>query len=287
MKGTVMNAEREQGEGCVTKRRLSILAVMATAVTIVAWVVRPFGCVIHHPYSITKTFANITATLAFVALVTGAVAFERIIRSRGRLRGRIACVTSIIFAGLLCYSWLVRHRHPASIAIFSPVSSNLSRLGRAMLIYANDNDDELPDPNRWCDLLLEAGEVEAENLWAPKVAIRWPYWGAWPFGLGDWPPRDRPNLSTAKRSVMFWPRPRKGVSDFAMNMGCRTTSADPNTILLFESQPGWNQHGGPELLDFSRLDGKIACVLQVDTAPTVIRQGDQDKYNWGRSGGNK
>jgi len=286
-----MDVEQKESAESGGKRRLSILVVAATAITIVAWVVRPFGCVIHYPYSTTKTFANITATIAFVALVVGAVAFERIIRSRGRLRGRlrgrIACVISIVLAGLLCFSWLVRYRHPPSIAMFSPVSFNLCRLGRAMLMYADDNDDEFPDPNKWCDLLIEAGEVDPEDLWAPEVAIRWPYWGAWPFGLGDWPPRSRRNLPVARRSVMFRPRPRKGVSHFAMNTDCRTMSHDPNTILLFESRPGWNQHGGPESVDFSRLDGQRACVLQVDTAPTVIIREHLDKYNWGRDGGSK
>lgn len=282
-----MDVEQKESAGSGGKRRLSILAVLATVITIIAWIVRPFSTVIHYPYSITKTFANITGAIAFAALVVGAAGFERIIRSRGRLKGRTACVIPIVLAGLLCFSWLVRHRHPASFAIFSPASFNLCRLGRAMLMYADDNDDEFPDPNRWCDLLIEAGEVDPEELWAPEVAIRWPYWGAWPFGLGDWPPRSRRNLPFAKRSVMFWPRPRQGVSDLAMNVHCRSTSADPKTILLFESQPGWNQYGGRESVDFSRLDGQGARVLQVDTAPTVIIREHLDEYNWGRSGGGK
>ena len=53
---------------------------------------------------------------------------------------------------------------------------------------------------------------------------------------------------------------RSWISDYAMNPNC-TPDSPGGTVLLFESKPGWNQHGGPELFTFDNHDPKGGCVL--------------------------
>jgi hypothetical protein len=53
---------------------------------------------------------------------------------------------------------------------------------------------------------------------------------------------------------------REWVSDYAMNPNCEPNSPK-DTVLLFETKPGWNQHGGPELFNFDNHDPKGGCVL--------------------------
>jgi hypothetical protein len=60
------------------------------------------------------------------------------------------------------------------------------------------------------------------------------------------------------------------VSDYAMNSNCREGSPD-DMVFLFESQPGWNQHGGPELFTFDNHDPKGGCVLLNDGTVKFIR----------------
>jgi hypothetical protein len=50
------------------------------------------------------------------------------------------------------------------------------------------------------------------------------------------------------------------ISDYAMNSNCRDDSP-PDVVFLFESKPGWNQHGGPELFTFDNHDPKGGLVL--------------------------
>ncbi|MDI6448836.1 hypothetical protein [Anaerobaca lacustris] len=60
------------------------------------------------------------------------------------------------------------------------------------------------------------------------------------------------------------------ISDYAMNPNCRGDSPK-DMVFLFESRPGWNQHGGPELFAFDHHDPKGGCVLLNDGTVRFIR----------------
>ncbi len=62
---------------------------------------------------------------------------------------------------------------------------------------------------------------------------------------------------------------RPTVSDYAMNHACDPNS--PHTVLSFETRPGWNQHGGPELFTFDNHDPKGGCILPNDGTVKFIR----------------
>jgi hypothetical protein len=59
-------------------------------------------------------------------------------------------------------------------------------------------------------------------------------------------------------------------SYYAMNLDCKYDSP-PDTVLLFETKAGWNQHGGPELFTFDNHDPKGGCVLLNDGTVKFIR----------------
>jgi len=60
-----------------------------------------------------------------------------------------------------------------------------------------------------------------------------------------------------------------GRCHYAMNPACEPNSP-PDTVLLFETKAGWNQHGGSELFTFDNHDPKGGCVLlKGEEWPTV------------------
>ncbi len=61
-----------------------------------------------------------------------------------------------------------------------------------------------------------------------------------------------------------------GKCHYAMNPNCKVDSPG-DTVLLFETKAGWNQHGGPELFTFDNHDPKGGCVLLNDGTVKFIR----------------
>ena len=57
---------------------------------------------------------------------------------------------------------------------------------------------------------------------------------------------------------------------YAMNPHCEPNSP-PDTVLFFETEVGWNQHGGPELFTFDHHDPKGGCVRLNDGTVKFIR----------------
>ena len=67
---------------------------------------------------------------------------------------------------------------------------------------------------------------------------------------------------------------------FVVNPNCKPNSP-PDTVLLFESKVGWNQHGGPELFTFDNHNPKGGCVLFNDGSVRFIRTKEElKKLRW-------
>jgi len=97
----------------------------------------------------------ISICLLLISLISGIVSIVTIETSGGKITGRAYAVAAVllpIFIGIL-HVWLIISRTPRSTAIRLVCGPNLCGIGKAMLIYANDYDDELPragGPNgRW------------------------------------------------------------------------------------------------------------------------------------------
>ena len=132
-----------------------------------------------------------------------------------------------------------------------------------------------PDPNQWCDVIVQTMrrmhitdyrlDGKRKRQYPDRVITRrftCPAVHAPTDANGIYSPPDETDpLSQPAES---W------VSDYAMNSSCREGSPD-DMVFLFESQPGWNQHGGPELFTFDNHDPKGGCVLLNDGIVKFIR----------------
>jgi hypothetical protein len=120
---------------------------------------------------------------------------------------------------------------------------NMEILGKAMRLYANEHEERYPEPNQWCDLLIEGGYVEKRDLTCN----------------GD----------------------RVGPCSYAMNPNCRSPADEPNMVLIFESEPGWNQSGGPELITCENHDGDGYMIFCNQDGATFEKCGNPETLNWG------
>jgi hypothetical protein len=72
------------------------------------------------------------------------------------------------------------------------------------------------------------------------------------------------------------PSAAKGKCDYAMNPNC-VYDSPANTVLLFETKPGWNQHGGPELFTFDNHDPRGGLALLNNGTVKFIRTEEELK----------
>ncbi|MHC4569644.1 MAG: hypothetical protein ACYTE3_28290 [Planctomycetota bacterium] len=70
------------------------------------------------------------------------------------------------------------------------------------------------------------------------------------------------------------PSAGEGKCHYAMNLNCEPDSP-PDTVLLFETRAGWNQHGGAELFTFDNHDPNGGCVLFNDGTVKFIRTDEE------------
>lgn len=132
-----------------------------------------------------------------------------------------------------------------------------SRLTTDSLLFRRNLTVAYPDPNRWCDLTAKA-------LWRLHGAQGKIEEDAIAVGLFRCPGVTRKAGRPATRIGPTW------VSHYAINPACRPNSPG-DVVLLFETQAGWNQHGGPELFTFDNHDPKGGCVLLNDGTSRFIR----------------
>jgi len=101
-----------------------------------------------------------------------------------------------------------------------------------------------PKPDEWCDAFIRAAEAANHT---GKDAMR----------------------------LFRCPGRSNGKCHYAMNPDCGPNSP-PDTVLLFETRAGWNQHGGPELFTFDNHDDpKGGCVVLNDGTAKFIRTKDE------------
>jgi len=135
-------------------------------------------------------------------------------------------------------------------------ATNMASLGKAMLIYANDYDNKFPTSSEWCDLLIKHTGVNERMFCCGGT-----------FGC---------------RGTRCY----KGVSgklcSYAMNKNIEElgAKAPPDMVLFFETKPGWNQSGGPEILTTDNHQGEGCNVLFVDSYVQFVKTEDINNLKW-------
>ncbi len=113
--------------------------------------------------------------------------------------------------------------------------TNLSGLAKSMIVYANDDERCIfPAPEKWCDLLIDRDYVSAKQFLCPQA-------------------RD------------------KGPGHYAINPNANSAS-DPDVVLVFETDSGWNQSGGPEILSTKNHKGQGCNIAFVDTHVRYVKK---------------
>jgi len=185
------------------------------------------------------------------ALICGIIALVKISGSRGSLKGTAMAVTGIVlpvvvipFMALLMAIFMPALAQVRHLAQRTLCSTNLSAIGIAMAVYANDNDGMYPAPEKWCDLLIEEADVMEKSFVCPAA--------------------------------------EGGPCDYAMNVSAARlgTKAPSDMVLVFESQPGWNQAGGIELVTTQNHRDEGCNILFVDGRVEFVKPEDISKLRW-------
>ncbi len=121
---------------------------------------------------------------------------------------------------------------------------NLDNFYLELRSYPDFYDGNYPAPERWCDLILESD-------------IR----------------------SFIYHETYRCPANTGHKCSYAMNPNCEPNSPG-DVVLLFETEDGWNQFGGPERLTFENHGGKGCNVLFNDGRTELIKPEDVGKLNW-------
>ncbi len=193
---------------------------------------------------------------AIPAIIMGIVVLVKIPQSRGQLKGTGLAISAIALPVVLVVlvpvvACLMGMLMPAiskakENALQTVCIKNMLGLGKAMHSYANDYDDKFPTHTKWCDLLIKYEEVPPERFRCKGA-------------------------------------PQQDGCNYAMNKNMENVdrgSASPDMVLVFESNPGWNQSGGPELLTTDNHRGDGCNVLFVDGHVEFIKKQNLDELNW-------
>jgi uncharacterized protein YecT (DUF1311 family) len=138
------------------------------------------------------------------------------------------------------------------------------------------------DPNHWCDTTVdgyrkkwiihgELGRNEKERTYPDAYVAKM-------FTCPSVHPAPDENdaHSQSDENDSSDRPPDTWTSNYAMNSNCRADSPE-DMVFLFESKPGWNQHGGPELFTFDNHDPKGGLVLLNDGTVKFIRTEEELK----------
>lgn len=193
----------------------------------------------------------------FLALIVGIILLAGIKKFKTKPQEKGVAVVCLILALTTFGLWLsaqILYDHSGA-GRPSRCSMNLNHLALSLVSYCNEF-GKYPVKDKWCDLLLEKTDVKLEDFICPRLVLYWPVVGGKMYVL---------------------PKPKKQNCGFALNPNTGPNSPD-DMVLLFESKPGWNKYGGPELLYPENHDG--CNVLFNDGHTEFVTQKDAEKLKW-------
>jgi len=189
---------------------------------------------------------------ALPAVILGIVALVKIAGSGGKLKGNGFAITGIVVPVVaavfmlplmlgITMPALVRTKH---LAQRMACGTNMRNLGIAMRMYADDHDDKFPTGSKWCDLMIERSAVD--------------------------------------RMIFKCGGATEGPCNYAMNENVAEPgpSNQSDLVLLFETHPGWNQVGGPEILTTENHRGEGCNVLFVDSHVEFVKTQELNRLRW-------
>jgi prepilin-type processing-associated H-X9-DG protein len=190
---------------------------------------------------------------ALAGLILGIVAMVKVKNSGGRLGGGGIALAGIIVSGIFLFMI------PVFAAMMLPAlaqakqkaqeincMNNEKQLALAVIIYSNDHTNHFPPAATWCDAIKTS--VGSEQVFRCTAAD-----------------------STSR-------------CDYAFNAkldGMDESKVNPKTVIIFESDAGWNANGGPELLPAkARHLRKFYVVAFADGHVEAVNQSRLNTLRW-------
>ncbi len=189
---------------------------------------------------------------ALIGLIFGIIAIVKIRNSEGRLNGFGLALAGTIVSGvfLLMIPIYAAMLLPALAAAKQKAQeincvNNEKQLALAVRMYADAHNDQLPPATTWCDAIQASVGLE-------KV-----------FKC--------PAVDANERC------------DYAFNAkldGLAESKVAPNTVMIFESNSGWNANGGSELMINASRHARMFVVAFADGSVQQVRESQLSTLRW-------
>jgi len=197
---------------------------------------------------------------AIPGVILGIVALNKIRKSDGQLGGKVMAIVGLclsaaslimlILAGLLLPAVARAKRNAQPFPNWGQSQTihcvnNLKQLGLAVRLYANDNKDQFPLAAKWCDAIQTDVGGNTTIFQCPGA-----------------------------------PGPRCTYAFNAKISGMDVGKINPNTVMIFETQGGWNLNGGAELMIRKPRHGNRFTVCLADGSVQQITASQLSELNW-------
>ena len=188
---------------------------------------------------------------ALIGLPLGIVAMVKVKKSEGRLgggglalAGTIVSGVALLFLPIFAAMMLPALAKAKGRAQTINCVNNLKQLGLSVRLYSGDHADKYPSATNWCDAILaEAG--------TPKIYV-----------------------------CPGAPDARCGYAFNAKLSGLDESKLDPNTVMIFESDAGWNASGGRELMITKPRHGNHYVVGLADGSVQQMTEAQIKQLRW-------
>ncbi len=192
---------------------------------------------------------------ALVGLVLGIIAMVRIRNSGGRLSGNGLALAGTIVSGIFVlmiplFMALLLPAMAAGVQKAQEINclNNEKQLALAVMVYSGDHTNHLPPAATWCDAIQSAAGGSDKVFKCPAAN-----------------PGSR--------------------CDYAFNAkldGLDAGKVNPQTVMIFEADGGWNANGGPELLPARARHGHgtIYVVAFADGHVEAVNQSRLNTLRW-------
>ncbi len=197
----------------------------------------------------------VTCITAPVGLVLGLLGHSRIRQSNGQLTGSGFATAGILLSILAMFLWVIGIFASLMLPALGRAKlnamektqtiqcvNNMKQLGLAVRMYSLDHEDHYPTATNWCSL------IQADVM-SPK-----------PFQCP---------LHPERRCAFAFNEKLSGLAD---------TNFSPNTVMIFESELGWNGAGGAEQLK-SHGHPKY-LIVTADGSVLQIEKSKLDTLRW-------
>ena len=190
---------------------------------------------------------------ALFGLILGIIAVTKVKNSRGALTGfgialaglivsAVALMMIPIFAAMLLPALAAAHEKAREINCVN----NEKQLALAIRIYSGDNKDKFPPAATWCDAIQPETGGNKQLFRCPAV---------------NSPSR----------------------CDYAFNTkldGLDESKVSPQTVMIFESDGGWDANGGPELMIGKSRHARMFVVAFADGSVQQLRESQLATLRW-------